>query len=79
MLDALKNLIGRSDSRRATHHHRCMRCKTIWEHPDACAGNHEAHRCPRCGLLNYAQHQPAIGERVTFPHPAPRYEESTQP
>lgn len=35
------------------HRHRCSRCKTIWEHRNACVGDPDAHRCPECGHEDY--------------------------
>ena len=35
------------------HRHRCSRCETVWEHPNNCAGDPDAHRCPECGHEDY--------------------------
>lgn len=31
------------------HRHECPECKTVWTHPNFCAGSDEDHVCPKCG------------------------------
>jgi|ERR1700719_3526214 len=42
------------------HAHKCMACEksgkdVTWIHPNTCAGNVQAHRCPECGEVQWKQ------------------------
>lgn len=39
-----------------THRHKCRSCNHIWEHPDECAGNEQAHTCSNCGTQTWVRH-----------------------
>lgn len=44
------------------HSHQCQNCATIWQHDDSCRGDEEAHKCPRCGKIEWYQYIPGLSQ-----------------